>query len=265
MRLVTIPFSHYNERARWALQRFGVEFVERGYLPMFHFAGVLASAGLRGGRRDRTSSPLSTPVLVTDDGERLRHSGLIVRYASDRFSTPQTTLYPAEHLHPIEEIERRAHDRIGPHTRRIAYFHLLGEPALMHELVRANVGAVQTLAFRVSRPLLAASLRRALGVTAQRTARSVQVLREEVAALDERLGDRPFLCGDRFTAADLTVAALLSPVLRPPSYGTPMPPLERYPGPLRELVVQMRATPTGAHCMRMYEQERRVVVTAARD
>ena len=36
VRLITIPISHYCERARWALQRAGVDFIEEQHLQMLH-------------------------------------------------------------------------------------------------------------------------------------------------------------------------------------------------------------------------------------
>lgn len=263
MRLITIPFSHYNERARWALQRYGVRFVEHGYLPLFHFVGVATRVGLGGGRADRASSRFSTPALVTDDGDRIRDSGQIVHYASDRFSTAETTLYPEGQRAEIEALERKAHDHIGPHVRRIVYFHLLTDTPLLLRLVRESVGRLQAGAFRVLRPLMVLALRRAVGIDEPRALRSQQRLQEVVAELDERLaGDRQHLVGERFTAADLTVASLLAPVLFPEQYGSPLPEVEALPRGLRELVEQMRATSIGAHAMRLYAEQRHVSVGA---
>lgn len=257
VKLVTISFSHYNERARWALQRFGVDFVEHRYLPMFHFFGVLRHAGRRGGRADRASTRMSTPVLVTDDGERIRDSGQIVRYASARYSSPDTTLYPEGAADEIEAFERRVHDHIGPHARRLAYHYLLANPPLFSEIIRSNVGRMQATAFLALRPLMAWALRRALGIDDARAERSLQRIRQEVAELDEQLGERRHLFAGRFTAADLTVASLLAPVIVPAEYGASLPALERFPDELRSLVEELRATPTGAHVLRMYAEERR--------
>jgi glutathione S-transferase len=260
MQLVTIAFSHYNDKARWALDRFGVEYRERRCMPMFHFPAVMWVTRFRGGRADRASTRWSTPVLVTDDGERLCDSARIARYASDRFGTPQTSLYPAEHLAELEALERHLHDKLGPHTRRFAYYHLLGNPTLMATLVRHNVGRVQAAAFLATLPLWRAGLRRALGIDRERAEASLVRIREEMAALGERLGDRPYLVGDRFTAADLTVASLLAPALLPTraeGYAVVLTEPGSLPGPLQALVQELRQTRIGQHCMRMFAQERR--------
>src|SRR5207245_725283 len=59
-RLVTIPISHFCEKARWALDRAGVEYVEHPHLQLVH----VVAARLAGGGR-------TVPVLVTDEGEVL--------------------------------------------------------------------------------------------------------------------------------------------------------------------------------------------------
>ncbi len=56
-RLITIPVSHFCEKARWALEHAGIPYVEEGHLPFFSIRAVRRA----GGRR-------SVPVLVTDEG-----------------------------------------------------------------------------------------------------------------------------------------------------------------------------------------------------
>lgn len=90
MRLVTIAFSHYCEKARWGLEHFGVEYRDLRTLPMFHFFGVMGATAFRGGRRDRASTRWSTPVLITGEGTRVHDSAEILVYLSDRYGTEQT-------------------------------------------------------------------------------------------------------------------------------------------------------------------------------
>jgi glutathione S-transferase len=259
MQLVTIAFSHYNEKARWGLDRFGVVYRERRCMPLFHFPVVMWATRLRGGRSDRASTRWSTPVLVTDDGERLCDSATIVRYASDRFGTPETSLYPAEHLPQLEALERRLHERVGPDARRFAYYHVLRTPGMLAALARNNVGRVQAMAFVAALPLVRAGLRRALGIERERAQLSLARVRKEMAALDEQLGDRPYLVGDRFTTADLTAAALLAPVLLPTraeGYSAVIAEPGALPAELEALVQELRGTRIGRHCLRMFAQER---------
>ena len=86
-----------------------------------------------------------------------------------------------------------------------------------------------------------------------------------VAAFDgiaERLGDgRPYLFGERFTAADLTFAALAAAVVAPPEYGTRLPQPGELPEPVRRDVLAFRAHPAGAFALRMFATERRAAGT----
>jgi len=260
MQLVTIAFSHYNEKARWGLDRFGVAYRELRCMPLLHFPAVMWATRLRGGRSDRTSTRWSTPVLVTDDGQRLCDSADIVRWASDRHATPATSLYPAEHRAEIEALEDHLHDQLGPHTRRFAYWHVLRTPGVLAGLARRNVGPVQAAVFVAALPLVRGALRRALAVERERAEASLQRIRQEVAALDERLGDRPFLVGDRFTAADLTAACMLAPVLLPSraeGYSADLGPRDERPPELLAVVDELRQTRIGRHSLRMLAQERR--------
>ena len=67
---------------------------------------------------------------------------------------------------------------------------------------------------------------------------------------------RRYLVGDRFTAADLTFAALAAAVLIPSRYGVPLPPVEALPEPFAGEVRTLREHPAGAFALRLYDQER---------
>jgi glutathione S-transferase len=260
MQLVTIAFSHYNEKARWGLDRFGAPYRQIRCMPLLHFPAVMWATRLRGGRSERSSTRWSTPVLVTEDGERLCDSSMIVRWASERFGTPKTTLYPAEHRAEVEALEDHLNDHVGPHTRRFAYYHVLRTPGMLARIARDNVGRLQAAVFVAGIPLARAGLRRALGVDHERAEASLRRVREEMAALDDRLGDRPYLVGDRFTAADLSAACLLAPALlvsRSEGYGAVLPELSALPHEAADVVSELRQTRIGRHCLRMFAEERR--------
>ncbi|WP_437730337.1 glutathione S-transferase family protein [Sorangium sp. So ce1335] len=257
-RLVTIPFSHFCEKARWALDRAGVPYREDAYLPLAHALPALRA----GGRR-------SVPVLVSRAGA-LGDSTDIVRHA-DAFVPSEHALFPGGSgalRAEIEALEERFDRDLGPATRRVVYFHLLpdddGAFAVMSRSFQARAAAGAALpfwfgrgAFRAYFPVARAIMRRAMRIDAAAAERSMGKLRAVFDLVNERLRDgRPFLVGDRLSAADLTFAALAAPVLAPEHHPTPLPPPGELPAGLRGLVEALRGEPAGAFVLRLYRDHR---------
>jgi glutathione S-transferase len=238
-RLITIPFSHFCEKARWALDWCGVPYREEGHLPMLHW---LATRRAGGGR--------TVPVLVTAGGV-LADSTDILAYA-DRAAPPARRLYPDGALALEEQLDQD----LGPHTRRIAYHFALRRMELLPRIAGGRVAGWQLAAMRLARPAAVAAMRRGMRIDDGGAERSRRKLREVVAALDDRLADgRPYLTGDRFSAADLTLAALFAPLLFPPQHPVRLP-SDGWPAWLTDLRDELIATRTGAHALRMYADHR---------
>ena len=73
----------------------------------------------------------------------------------------------------------------------------------------------------------------------------------------ELLADgRPYLCGERFTAADLTFAALAAAAIIPPGYGTPLPQPDELSGPVDAVVRSFREHPAGAYALELFRTHR---------
>lgn len=254
LQLLTIPFSHYNERARWALQHHRVAAHERRYLPMIHMAPVARAVPKAQRRSDATGGGLSTPVLLLGDGTVINDSTEIVRWVDETHGTPETTLYPADLRDEIVALERRFHDDIGRDTRFLAYWFVLQDEAAFGELVQHNVTRWQRRLFALGAPLAKATLRKRFGLTEVNYEKVRARLENAVDGLSDVLGDRDYLVGDRFTAADLTAAAMLSVAVLPvPGYGAHMPTMD---GAYRELRDQLRATALGRHTLRTFERHR---------
>ncbi len=252
-RLISLAFSHYNEKARWALDICGIPYVEEKYMPGFSSLAVMRATAFRGGSDDRVSTKYSTPLLLLSDGTKLHDSADICRYASEKGGND---LYPSPE---VEELERYFHDRIGPNTRRVAYGFAFEDPQILARMADDNVSARQARWFKRLYPLVVRRLRGGLGLDPERIEKSQGHVRAEFDALAERLGEREFLCGGTFTAADLTWASMVVPailVTREEGFGASMPTLDEIPEEAVQLVGELRGHPAGQFALRMYREHR---------
>ncbi len=245
--LVTIPFSHYCEKARWALDYARVDYREEGHVPGFH-----RIATRRAGGRN------TVPVLVLDDGSALDDSPLIVRWADERAGAERKLLPPeGPGRDEALALERRFDRDLGPHVRRFGYFHVLPDRALTLRLMDASTPRAERVGLRALFPVLRRFMRRHMrideaGAVASRD--RYRAVFDEVAA---RLKDgRPYLMGDRFGAADITFAALAAPLLGPAEVPFPLPPVEALPAALGREIDELRAHPAGALALRVYRTHR---------
>ena len=245
-RLITIPPSHFCEKARWALDRYGVPYVEQCHPPILHY---LATRRAGGGR--------TAPVLVTDVGV-FADSTDILDFVDGRFAS-DGRLYPTEEQQrrQVAELEELFDTKLGPHTRRVAYFHLLPHTPLLLEAVLHRASARDRVVFRSMLPLMRVMLRRGMRITPEGAARSLDHVREVFDTIGQRLAEgRRYLVAERFTAADLTFAALASPVVLPRGFGAPLPSLAELPASVLPLIEEMRGTDAGQFAQRLYRDER---------
>jgi glutathione S-transferase len=244
--LITIPISHYCEKARWALDRAGIPFEERAHLQVLHRFAVRRAGG-----------GTTAPVLVCD-GRVLADSADILDEA-DAKAPPERRLFPddPELDAEVRALNRDFDERLGPHGRRWMYDGMRDQRHLAVKYGTTGVPAWQRRTFPLAFPLMYRVLDRFLEITPESVARSETAVRETFDAVAVRLDGRPYLCGDRFTAADLTFAALAAAVLMPPEYGVPLPQPDELPPPLAATVRELRAHPDGAHALKMYRDERR--------
>ncbi len=241
--LITIAPSHYCEKARWALQRAGLPFTESAWLPLMHVYGVKR----HGGRR-------STPVLVLEDRTLFDSTDILAWIDAH----PDSRWRPYAAGDAARRLEDDFDERLGPHTRRLAYFHLLPDRAGVLEAADHWVGPCrQRRVFGALFGPIRWAMRRSMKIDAAGAERSRAKIDAVFADVEGLLADgRRYLAGDAFGAADLTFAALAAPMVKPDAYGAWLPPMERAPVGFQEEAARYRATVAGRFALRLYDEAR---------
>ena len=245
MRLVTIPLSHYCDRARWALDHAGIEFTEEQHLQMLHRRAVKNGGGT------------TVPVLFTD-GTALADSRDIVAWA-DASADDSQRLYPRDTSMrgEIEALERGFADELGVETRLIAYHYFLTMKSAFLAYNGASAPRWQRTFARVMFPALKRLAARKVNISDATVAAAHETIGRYFDDVADRLSDgRRYLVGEQFTAADLTFAAMCAPVVLPTQYGVPLPQVAELDEEFRGVVQGLRDHPAGAYALRMYAEHR---------
>ncbi len=205
--------SHFNEKARWALDWKGVHHERRSLLPGPHVPVVMWLTGQK-----------SVPVLKLD-GKIVNDSTRIIAALEKRF--PDRPLYPVD---PAErkralDLEDFFDEEIGPHLRRVLFHMVMPDGRFTADLMSPGFGTMTKAFYGAFFPLTRIIMRVDMGLTDDGAARSLVRFQAALDRLEREIGPSGYLVGDRFTVADLTAAALLSPLAVPPEYPYPIPPL----------------------------------------
>lgn len=239
-----LRFSHYNEKARWALDYKQLPHQRRASLPGLH-----ALRARRVAKRDRTF-----PVLVMN-GDVIQGSDRIIDLL-ERIK-PDPPLYPED---PAEreralELQRYFDEQLGPHVRRFFFFHELPNRDRIAKLMSQGFDPRTQRRFHRAFPLIRGMMRAAMKIDAKGAERSRIKTLEVLDRLDAELGSNEYLVGDRFTVADLAGAALLFPITRP-SVGLQMELPETWVPPLEEFRDSVADRPFFKWADEMYRRHR---------
>jgi glutathione S-transferase len=199
------PASHFNEKARWALDWKRLPHRRIAYLPGPHAPQI-----------KRLSGQTATPVLVMD-GRAIAGSAQIIDALESAF--PQRALYPADPAlrQRALGLQQRFDAEVGPAVRTAVFSVLLHELTYLRDVFARGHPALKRSVYRALLPLVRPLIAQGNAVTTENVprafARTEQAL-EETARL---VGASGQLVGDAFSVADLTAAALLAP-LSPPAH-----------------------------------------------
>lgn len=234
-------FSHFNEKARWALDYKGVAHRRRSYLPGTHFVPVLLA-----------SRQKQVPVL-RDGSTAIAGSAAIADYLER--THPQPPLYPA-----TAELRQRAlqvqerFDTLGA-PLRAAFFHsMLDDPPYLARLFTAHAGPLVHRLYRAAFPAIAVAMRRDMQLNDEVAADGLARTADGLDFVAAHTGPDGYLVGDRFSIADLAAAAILAPTVLPTEFPYPCPtPHNRQ---LDEWLARWSTHPGAAWVREMYRRHR---------
>jgi len=270
---ISLPYSHYVELARWALERplkpiphyhtlavpigphvpivaairlcFSHGTSQRSFFPGMEIPQTWYSVGSMASLR-RLSG---LPAFITAEGSCKPDSWSILEYAG----------YAID-----RELQHEFDAVLAPSVRRAGYYWIFSARGMYRKL--QSCGPWLMLAFDVNEYLLPAAkiMPGLMGIDEQGVQDSVAKIRLIFASVSSTLEHCPFLGsgggGSTFGGADLAFAALAGYVLLPvPQYHNGqawLPNAEELPPPFRNLCKELRATRAGRHALRCYDDYR---------
>jgi glutathione S-transferase len=205
-----IPISHYNEKARWALD----------YKRIAHHRQVLGPDYLI--RAWRATGRGTLPILFLDK-RPIGDSTHIIAALEERY--PEAPLYPVDvaKRQRALALEDYFDEQLGPAIRAAIVtplFRLDPDIAL-----RVLTTGMPDKAYEMLRPLMRifpAYYRFRHKIRDAKLEADRATVNGALDRIEQELQGRAYLSGDEFTVADLTAAALLSPLLQPPEIQYPL-------------------------------------------
>jgi glutathione S-transferase len=240
IRLWHLDVSHYNEKARWALDYKRVPHVRRAVPPGLHFLLAL-------GMTRRMTLP-----IVTIDGHPVGDSTEIIAELERRF--PEPPLYPAD---PDERaralaLEELFDEELGPQIRAALLVHVLADRNLA--LLAAAPGAppLRRALLTPAVPLVGRAIGGKHHINPETAVHGLARTRAMLDRIAQEVAPSGYMVGETFTVADLTAAGLCFP-LAPEPY---LRPVHLAAPQLLELREELAGHPAVAYVAEMYTRHR---------
>lgn len=240
--LYQFTISHYCEIARWALDRSRLPYVTENLVPLLHLPVV------------KRMAPKTSVPVVRDGDTIVQGSAKIIDHLEVR--VPTLALTPTDPALAMLAREKTlwADREIGIHLRRYFYYHAFQHrQAVLHMLLQQAPWYGVAL-FQGAFPLVRQAFFRAMNINESTAAGSRARLETALSALDKELETRDYLVGDSFSRADLSVAALLAHMFRPPQHDLEWLPTQ--PPPLDEFIAGWDNSRVGVWVREIYAKHR---------
>ena len=242
--LYIFNISHYCEKARGALDYFGIDYQARHVMPGAHRLIAKKLGAKRG----------SVPFLQTDGGV-IAGSPAIIDWCEAHNAGKRPSLSGAD-PEAVRATEKRLDDVVGVHVRRFYYSDaLFSSPAAVRPIFSDGLPIWQRAAVTLGWSRMVPLMIKGMDLGAEQGLQSRALLEAELDWLDGLLADgRPYLHGNQWTRADLTAAALLGPLAAPKEH--PITDKAFFPSEVVKAMKEWEKRPALQFVLRMYAAHR---------
>ncbi|MBA2351178.1 MAG: glutathione S-transferase family protein [Burkholderiales bacterium] len=203
IKLYQFAFSHFCEKARWALDYKSIPYTPVNLLPGLHVKPI------------RKLAPKTCMPLLVDEKTAVQDSAAIITYLDKMHPDPLLTPRDAREAKEALDWEKYFDEEIGVTLRLWFYYHTLPDRGRAMKFIMTGAPWYGPPLFAVIFPKVREAMTKLLRINAESAKDAEERLIAALDRLDDALKDRRFLVGDRFSRPDLAACALLSPLLLP--------------------------------------------------
>lgn len=240
--LLHFRVSHYNEKVRWTLDHKAWPHTRQAVIPGFHAARIRLLTGQQ-----------QVPVLRLDG--RWMHGSDRILEAIERHR-PDPPLFPADPGDRARAVELEDYydNVVAPGLRRLFWSTYIDDPGACARMATDGCTALTRRAWQALFPLMRPLFRDNMGIHPHPLEEARAAMRGWFDRLEQDIGPGGYLVGDTFTIADLTAAAVMTAIIRPPEFPYPLP--EPWPTALVELREQVAGHPAFEWVLEIYTRHR---------
>lgn len=203
IQLYQFTFSHFCEKARWALDYKNIAYQPVNLLPGFHL------------KRVRKLAPKTCLPVLEDEGTVVQDSAAIIDYLDLKYPIPALTPLDPDAARQALEWERYFDEEIGVCLRLWFYYQALPHRRIALDFLLQGAPRHKRALLFLAYPKLRELMTQHMNINAVTADQSHARLVVALDRLDAALDGRRFLIEDCFSRADLTACALLAPVCLP--------------------------------------------------
>jgi glutathione S-transferase len=227
--LYDFTFSHYCEKARWALDYKGITYTCRHLLPGLHMRTARKLA-------PRTCLPILKAGEVT-----IQDSTEIINFLEQSFPEQSLTPRDSNDANTAIEWEEYLDEEVGVTLRLWFYYHTLPDRERALRFLCEGAAWYERSLLAIGFGPIRRAMIEMMNVHAEPAKEAERRFRLALDRLDQALERGPFLAGDRFSRADLTACSLLGVLCVP--HGPELPIEAIFPAAVCALQTELQQRP----------------------